>query len=112
MLLLLVGLAQATLLAAATPSTPATPSADDIIARYVQRIGGMDKIQAVTTLRRTGKFIGAGGREAVVVRESKRPGMVREEFSLQGMTGINAYDGAAGWKISPFQGKKDPEALG
>ena len=108
MLLLLVGLAQATLLAAATPA----PTADDIIARYVQRIGGMDKIQAVTTLRRTGKSFGGGGREAVVVRESKRPGKVREEFSLQGMTGINAYDGAAGWKISPFQGKKDPESLG
>jgi len=27
------------------------------------------------------------------------------------MTGINAYDGATGWKIEPWQGKKDPEAL-
>jgi len=108
MLMVLVGLAQALLLNAAAP----TPTADDIIARYVQRVGGMDKIKAVATLRRTGRVIGAGGREAVVVRENKRPGKVREEYSLQGMTGINAYDGATGWKIAPFQGKKDHEALG
>jgi len=27
------------------------------------------------------------------------------------MTGITAYDGRTGWKIEPWQGKKDPEAL-
>src|SRR5260370_8236008 len=71
----------------------------------------MGKIQAVKTLRRTGKFTGGGGFEAVVLQENKRPNKVREEFSLQGLTGVNAYDGKAGWKIEPWQGKKDPEAL-
>ena len=37
---------------------------------------------------------------------------MREEFSLQGMTGVNAWDGKSGWKIEPWNGKKDPEALG
>jgi len=86
-------------------------TADDIIARYVKTIGGMDRIQALQTLRRTGRFTGGGGFEAVVVQDNKRPNRVRQEFSLQGMTGINAYDGRAGWKIEPWQGKKDPEAL-
>jgi len=108
MLQLLAGLAQAVLLTAAAT----TPTANDIIARYVERVGGTDRIRAVSTLRRTGTLTSPSGREAVVVRESKRPGKVREEFSLQGMTGINAYDGATGWKVSPFQGKKDPETLG
>ena len=89
----------------------AAQSADDIIAKYVKTVGGMAKIQAVTTLRRTGKFTGGGGFEAAVLQENKRPTKVREEFSLQGMTGINAYDGKTGWKIEPWQGKKDPEAL-
>src|SRR6266508_3987948 len=35
---------------------PSAQSADDIIARYVQRIGGADRIRAVRTLRRTGRF--------------------------------------------------------
>ena len=71
-------------------------TAEEIVARYVKTVGGMDKIQAVKTLRRTGKFTGGGGFEATVVQENKRPNKVREEFSLQGMTGINAYDGATG----------------
>ena len=37
--------------------------------------------------------------------------MVREEFTTQGLTGITAYDGAVGWKIDPWGGKKDPESL-
>ena len=86
-------------------------SADSIINRYIQTSGGMAKIQAIQTLRRTGKFTGGGGFEAVVIQENKRPNSVREEFSLQGMTGINAYDGKNGWKIEPWQGKRDPEAL-
>src|ERR687884_486427 len=86
-------------------------TADEIIAKYIKTVGGMEKIQAVRSLRRTGKFTGGGGFEAKVVQENKRPNKVREEFSIQGMTGINAYDGKTGWKIEPWQGKKDPEAL-
>jgi len=87
-------------------------TADEIIAKYMKTIGGADKMKSVTTLRRTGKFIGGGGFEAVVVQENKRPNKVRNEFQLMGMTAINAYDGSSGWKISPFGGKKDPEPLG
>src|SRR5437660_2641782 len=86
-------------------------SADDIIGRYISTIGGMDRISAVTSLKRTGKFTGGGGFEAQVLEENARPNLVRQEFSLQGMTAVNAYDGTTGWKIDPFEGKKDPESL-
>jgi hypothetical protein len=102
-------------LAAALASFAVPASAqtvDEIVSHYLKTIGGMEKIQAVQTLRRTGKYIGGGGFEAVVVQENKRGNFVREEFSLQGMTAINAYDGKTGWKIEPWNGKKDPEALG
>src|SRR5918911_1476471 len=87
-------------------------TADEIIAKYIKTVGGMEKIQAVRSLRRTGKFTGGGGFEAEVLQENKRPAMVPEEFIIQGMAGINAYDGKNGWKIDPFGGKKDPDALG
>jgi hypothetical protein len=87
-------------------------TAEEIIAKYVKTIGGAEKIEAVKTLRRTGKFTGGGGFEAVVIQENKRPQMARQEFSIQGMTGVTAYDGKTGWKIEPWGGKKDPEALG
>ena len=97
------------LVALAAPLTAQT--ADEIIAKYLTNVGGMDKIQAVTTLRRTGKVVLGGGFEAGVIEESKRPNKLRQEFVFQGMTGVNAYDGKTGWKIEPWQGKKDPEAL-
>src|SRR5262245_20595571 len=87
-------------------------SVDSLIAKYVQASGGMTKIQALQPLARNGKYTSAGGVEAVVVQMNKRPTSVREEFTIQGMTGINAYDGRDGWKIEPWQGKRDPESLG
>jgi len=91
---------------------PAAPTADEIVAKYVEKIGGIQKIEAVKTLKRTGKFRGGGGFEAKYVQLNKRPDLVREELTYQAMTGINAWDGKTGWKIDPFQGKKDSEPLG
>ena len=100
-------------LGVAGPHRPAAAqSVDSLVAKYIQASGGLAKIQALQSLRRTGRFTGGGGFEAVVVQENKRPSSVREEFSIQGMTGINAYDGRDGWKIEPWNGKRDPEALG
>jgi hypothetical protein len=87
-------------------------TADEIVAKYLKTIGGMNKIEAVQTLRRTGKFVGGGGFQATVVNENKRPDKVREDFTIQGMTGVTAWDGHTGWKIEPWEGKKDAEALG
>ena len=87
-------------------------TADEIIAKYLQTVGGMDRIQGVQTLRRTGKFSGGGGFEAVVIELNKRPNLVRQEFKLQGMTGVTAFEGKTGWKLEPWEGKKDIESLG
>jgi len=88
------------------------PTADEIVAMYVEKVGGIQKIEAVTTLKRTGKYRAGGGFEAKYAQDNKRPDLVREEFTYQGMTGVNAWDGKTGWKIEPWQGKKDPEPLG
>src|SRR5438477_11323587 len=64
-------------------------TADEIVGHYVKAVGGMDKIQAVHSLRRSGKYIGGGGFEAVILKENKRDAYVRREFSLQGMKAIN-----------------------
>jgi hypothetical protein len=86
-------------------------TAEEIIAKYIKTIGGAEKIEAIKTLRRAGKFAGGGGFEAAFTVENKRPQMARQEISIQGMTGVYAYDGKSGWKIEPWQGKKDAEPL-
>jgi len=104
------------LLALAAPLLLASPAraqtADEIVAKFIKTVGGMERIQAVKSLRRTGRFNGGGGFEAALVEENKRPNLVRQEFNIQGMTGITAYDGRTGWKIEPWGGKKDAEPLG
>lgn len=98
--------------AAALFATPLfAQTADDIIARYLKTLGGADKVAAIKTIRRTGKYTGGGGFEAPIAQQNKRPNKVREEFTMQGLTGVNAFDGSTGWKIEPWDGKKDAEAL-
>jgi hypothetical protein len=72
----------------------------------------MEKMKAIKTMRITGKFEGGGGFTASVGQENQRPNLLRETFTLQGMTAVQAYDGSAGWQIQPFGGKKDPELMG
>ncbi len=55
-------------------------TADEIVARYIKAIGGMEKIQAINTLRRSGKFNGGGGFEAAILQDNKRLNSVREEL--------------------------------
>ena len=86
-------------------------TAEEIVTHYIKTVGGLEKIQAVKSLRRQGRFTGSGGFEADILEENRRQGLVRQEFSLQGLTGITAYDGKTGWKVEPWQGKKDPEPL-
>ena len=86
-------------------------TADDLVARCIKALGGAEKINSITTLRRTGTYTGGGGSEAPIVILSKRPAMYRRELTTQGLTGITAYDGKTGWKIQPWEGKKDPEPM-
>lgn len=90
----------------------AAQTADEIVSKYIKTIGGMDKLQGVQSVRRSGKFTGGGGFEARVMEEKKRPNDIRQEFQIQGMVGVTAYDGRSGWKIEPWEGKKDAEPLG
>lgn len=87
-------------------------TADDLIAKNIGARGGLSRIKAIKTIRMTGKFEGGGGFTAAVSQENERPNLIRQTFSLQGMTAVQAYDGTTGWQIQPFGGKKDPELMG
>src|SRR5947208_13925866 len=87
-------------------------TADELIAKNIQAKGGMDKIKAIKTVRMSGKLDAAGGFTGLVGQENMRPNLVRETFTVQGMTQVQAYDGSSGWEIRPFGGRKDPELMG
>ncbi len=88
------------------------PTVDELVAKNVQAKGGAEKLQALQSLRLTGKLLIRQGQiELRYVELKARPNKIRTEAMLQGMTAVNAYDGKEGWRISPFQGRKDPEKM-
>ena len=89
----------------------AAQTADEIVSKNLVAKGGTEKIKALKSLKITGRFQ-QGDFQADVGQDSRAPNLIRETFTLQGMTQIQAYDGTNGWQISPFQGRKDPELLG
>jgi outer membrane lipoprotein-sorting protein len=97
--------------ASAHAQAPA-PTADDVIARQIAARGGLDKLKAIQSLKFEGTMLVYGGAIRLhVVELKKRPGLVRQEASLQGLTIVQAYDGTGGWQIQPFQGRRDPERM-
>jgi hypothetical protein len=83
---------------------------DEIIAKNIQARGGLENLKAIKTVRMTAK-INQGGFRATVLQENQRPNKVREEFIIQGMAEIEAYDGKTAWQVSPFEGRKDPNLV-
>ena len=87
-------------------------TADELVQKNTEAKGGIEKIKAIKTVRLTGKLDAGGGFTGAVGQENKRPNQVRETFTLQGMTQVQAYDGSTGWQIRPFGGRKDPQLMG
>jgi hypothetical protein len=93
------------------PTTAGAQTVDEIVARHVAARGGREALASVRTVRMSGHAFEGPGREALVRREIARPGRIRTEFEFQGTTGVYAWDGCAGWRVSPLDGRFDPEPL-
>ena len=83
---------------------------DEILAKHFAALGGKEKIKAIQSAKISGKQT-FGPQEAPFTIYWKRPAKFRLEFTLQGMTGIQAYDGTTGWSVMPFLGKSEPEKM-
>lgn len=87
-------------------------TADELVSKNIQARGGLDKINAIKTVRMSGVSLGQDGTPANFVIENMRPDLYRLSFTIAGMTAVLAYDGTAGWQIMPFGGRKDPQLMG
>ena len=97
-------------LAPSLAAQDAAPTAEELIEKNLEAKGGREALAATRTARVNGKM-SMGGMEAPFVYEWKAPDKLRIEFTIQGMTGIQAYDGDTGWMVMPFMGKTDPEKM-
>jgi outer membrane lipoprotein-sorting protein len=100
-LLLVAGLVGSTFMVSAEQSL------DEVLAEYIEARGGMEAIESTKSMRTTGKMI-MGPMEAPFSFTYKAPNKVYTTFEVQGMKGIQAYDGETGWQVMPFMGKPEP----
>lgn len=92
-------------------SVLAAQTADELVQKNIQAKGGIDKIKAIHSLRMAGK-LQQGSFTIRLQSDTMAPNLVRQMVTIQGMTQVQAYDGAGAWQINPFQGRKDPERMG
>jgi len=86
-------------------------TADEIIAKNVEARGGADKLKSIQSIKSTATMTLGPGMEAPGTLIQKRPDFARLEFTIQGLTAVQGYDGKNAWEIMPFMGKKDPELM-
>lgn len=89
----------------------AAQTVDEIIAKNIAAKGGAAKLQAVKSIRMTGRMTVGPGIDAPIVIEVKRPKAMRVDFTVQGMVGSQAYDGTTGWNLMPFGGSTVPQKM-
>jgi hypothetical protein len=87
-------------------------TAEELVSKNIEAKGGADALHALQSLKLTGKMLVRQGQiQLAYVETKKRPGEVRTDATIQGMTIVEAYDAKEGWKVSPLQGRKDPEKM-
>ena len=82
-----------------------------LVAQNIEARGGADTWQAVNSLRVTGQMDLGQGMHVPYVMEQERPGKMCLEFVFNEETAVQCVDGKSGWKLLPFRGKREPEAM-
>ena len=104
------------LLAVALPAVAQT--ADELVAKNLAARGGAAQLGAIHTIVSRGELRFPGDfklayKETQARLEGKPgDGAVRIDASLEGLTLVQAYDGANAWRINPFEGRRDAEHMG
>lgn len=91
-------------------SYAAGQTADELIAKNIAARGGLERLKAVQTMRLTGTMK-VGDDTMPSVLELKRPNKSRWQFTFEGQTAVQAFDGKAGWMLMPFAGMTEPQAM-
>jgi outer membrane lipoprotein-sorting protein len=102
----LAGFASALVLLAGASGVSAQ-TVDELVAKNIIAKGGLEKLQAVQTVKQTSRLTMQGSVATVTVY-GKRPNLVRQEIKLGDKTIIHAFDGTTPWIINPLTGASTP----
>jgi outer membrane lipoprotein-sorting protein len=89
-------------------ATDTLPSADEIVQKYIDARGGIEKIHAIQTVRMVGTADFNGQMQGELTVQTKRPNLFRFDMNLPQGSMIQAFDGTTSWSINPFTGGTEP----
>lgn len=85
-------------------------TAEEIVDKHIEALGGSENLQAVKSL----KVIGSAkvmGIEIPYTTYNLAPNKTYFEMSIQGFTIKQAYDGNTAWSVNPMSGSSSPEIV-
>lgn len=85
-------------------------SADEIVKKHIEALGGLAKIKAVKS-EKILISMETQGMQLTVNVINARPNKVRTEVELMGKKQITAFDGKEGWSINPITGRETVEKM-
>ena len=94
----------------ATAFVTKAQTADEIISKHIDAIGGADAWRKVTSIRQEGTMQ-VQGADVTVARTVLHGKGTRQDISLGGMNGYSIMTPTAGWNFMPFQGQTQPEPM-
>ncbi len=91
-------------------TTVKAQTADEVVNKHIEAIGGADNWKKVNSIVQTGSMVINGAEVAVVATILQNKGM-RQDITLMGMNGYQILTAIEGWNFMPFQGQTTPEAM-
>ena len=88
----------------------ATMTADDVVNKYVEAVGGKDKLQQIKTvyMETTTQVMGSEGPSTVNIINGVGYKLVSE---INGQTYIQVFTSKGGWQVNPYAGATTPTPL-
>lgn len=86
-------------------------TADEIINKHIEAIGGKDNWKKVNSIRQEGS-VSIQGMEIPVITTTVHNKATKQEYSAMGMNAYSIITTEGGWSFNPMMGQSEPEAMG
>ncbi len=83
---------------------------DEIIGKYFENAGGMQKMKDMKTLMMKGKMSTPQGDLSLEISR-KAPNKMMQTIDIMGQKIIQAYDGQTAWMVNPLSGETKPQKV-
>ena len=83
---------------------------DELINKNIEATGGLEKIKSVNSMEIVGNVL-VQGMEIPFTMVQKRPGKMKMEAMVMGMTMTQGFADGEGWAINPMTGGTEPEPM-